>query len=182
MPIYSPINNVIVRVDKYEEDKEGQFYVDTTYRPEWHVEQKGVVVSIPEVVDKSKIGMENIDPILEVGDSVYFDYKIVDKNRALLDYHFYAPYYSIFCRVRDDIEVIGDWNLIEPLEYQIPSIGGITLPESKRIGKYKCRGIVRYGQMKGKKVYFPDWTRNVNRIEGFDYYCIRSMYIIAYDD
>lgn len=100
-------------------------FQDTTYSPEKHATICGTVQSIPQKLSNTPLGFEglvsDIEPIVEVGDKVYFHYNVVrPENRYEVDGKVvYQLHYSqVFCVVREffsvklNFEVKTTWYII----------------------------------------------------------------------
>lgn len=188
MRVYSPINNLIIKVEKEYNDRIGSFYLTPDYRPEWNVTQFGTVVTVPDFIDKKALFMDGIEFNVKEGDKIYFDYSVVDRETSIEKNNFrwyYVPYYLVYCVVREgNISAIGNWNIVETLKYKRDDKEGhLYVPDRLKIIDYKCKGILRYGMnnLKNKIVYFPEFANNRVIIENNEYVVIDKQYIYAYE-
>ena len=122
--------SIIVEVDKMYKDhvKMGNvdLFVDPLYNRTHNVKYCGTVVSIPNFEPYDDVDdTRKIDPIIQVGDKVYFKYLATDDDRHLMfkDINDHSEkmtirvfYPWVFCVVRNDeiIPVVG-WCIGEPV-------------------------------------------------------------------
>lgn len=93
--------------DEINLDSGVKLFIDTTFNPEKHATICGTVRSIPQKLSKEPLGIgdanvSDIEPIVEVGDKVYFHYNTVrPENRYEVDGEsVYKLHYSqVFCVV-----------------------------------------------------------------------------------
>jgi co-chaperonin GroES (HSP10) len=115
-------DSILVELEKLSENEFSfssgvKLYVDTSYKPEWHVRIYGECVLTPEVLTKSDQikyvegdyrYIDSIEPEVKVGDRVYFTYISADK-RNIVEYnkkcYCKIPYSSILCVVRKGIAI-----------------------------------------------------------------------------
>lgn len=188
MKVCSPVNNLIIQVQKEYNDRIGSFYLNPDYRPEWNVTQHGTVVTVPDFIDKKGLFMDGIDFDIVEGDKIYFDYSVVDRETSIEKNNYrwyYVPYYLVYCKVVNDVIIqVGNWQIVEPVSYKRDDKEGhFYVPDSLKIIEYKCRGILRYGEknLLNRKVYFPEFSNNKVVIEGKEYIVIDKKYVYAYE-
>lgn len=111
-------NSVLVELEKLSDDEYvfssgAKLYMNNTFKPENFVRIHGECVAVPEVLTKGdqvkyETGdyrfVDSIEPEVQVGDRVYFNYVSVHKG-SLLEYegkcYCNVPYSAILCVVRD---------------------------------------------------------------------------------
>jgi len=191
---------IFVKVDKKYRDeiitKSGvKLYVDTTYRPEWHVTMKGEVVAIPEKLTDQYFEMKGIVPEVEVGDIAYFNYLVVDTVNEVKvgDQVFYkVDYPSIFAYMRNgELNMVGSWVFVRPyIEQKEEKVGSLYLPEMLKSEERKDMGIIYkigkplthehdLGLKSGDKILFKRIAAFEIDVEGEKYYCMKQSRIMA---
>lgn len=119
--------NILVKIEKKHDDKivvgGKELYFDPLYRPTWNLRIHGIVEALPNVPPTNFDGFL-IDPILEIGDKVYFRHVNTDSDATTVASSFgneyesmlkRIPYDDVFCVVRDgEIIPVGGWILGEP--------------------------------------------------------------------
>jgi co-chaperonin GroES (HSP10) len=198
----SPNGNIFVRIEKQFND-EIQFssglklYQDTTYRPEWHTNLVGKVVSIPSHLG-STIENRGISMEVQVGDTIYFEWAVCANPANKIDYNgetlWMVPYFQVIgVQELFWINPIGGRVLVKPLVEKKEEVtaGGIVLPvmmqseERKDMGLLIEKGTPKEGQQAcladcGDTVIFPDWARQEHELDGTKYYVVDQELIEAY--
>lgn len=192
-------NHVIVQIDERFNDTvdigDGKkLFIDTSWSPSEHVRIFGTVIATP-IRGNSKYSIENryIVPEVLSGDKVYFHYNtLLNQSNKLDDNHWFVPYHSIFCVVRDSkIKMIGGWTLVKPIIERTDKVNGIIVPDA-----YQNKKITNFGILKhigtpqtdqpvlpvnvGDYVYFSELDCFENSIEGSTYYCMQQEDLLYY--
>lgn len=195
---YSPLNKVFVKTDSRFDDKVDTqngilLYKDTTYEPEWHVNCKAEVVTLP-LEFRPDFANEGITPEVRVGDTVYVHYFtfVYDENRVTVDGQDYyqVDYHKIFAKVKDDQVIpLHGYCLVE-VDNEFAgekTKGGIIIPESLRRKKVDTYGVLRYKHpslrwkvKEGDTVFFQKEFAYEQKIEDKDYYIINQTELQAY--
>ena len=202
-----PANYVIVEVGKRLEDTvkygESTFYIDPEYNPTQNIRIFGRVVAVPDTIPINEYG-EQIEPEVQVGDTIYFHYLSIHNEDNCIYGNFYRiPYQWIFCTVRDkSIKAIGGWNFLEQvveedfnqedidgkkIEVVRSSSGLITSVTKKTSTKYAVlrhkgtplRGKEELPVHTGDKVVLNKHSNFKNTIEGREYYTVKSEDILC---
>ena len=202
-----PSNYVIVEIGKRLEDTvqygESTFYIDPDYNPTQNIRIFGRVIAVPDTIPINEYGQQ-IEPEVQVGDTVYFHYLSVHNEDNCIYGNFYRiPYQWVFCTVRNnDIKAIGGWNFLEQvveeqfdkenidgktIEVVRSSSGLITSVTKKKSTKYailKYKGTALRGQEElkasiGDKVILNRHSNFKNTIEGKEYYTVKSEDILC---
>lgn len=143
-----------------------ELYIDTSYKPEEHRRQWGIMVS-----DFEKLGLKK-------GEKVYFHYLTLDAP-PLMDDKWVIDYQMIYCVVRDnEIIMLHKYNLITIEEDIVPDSTLISIAK-----KSTTRGFVAYTShyelKQGDEVLFKPTAAFVNEIEETKYYLVETEDIIA---
>jgi co-chaperonin GroES (HSP10) len=200
----APIGKIFVTVDKRYNDEitleSGlKLYQDTTFRPEWHSNISGKVVSVPRSIGEH---LENrgIVPEVLVGDRIWFLWTVCNDVANLVEIdgneYWMINYCDVICIQRfallDDFETaisdmipVGGKALIRAVETKREEMtaGGIILPQMiaeeqrKDIGKLIWIGTPREGQTActaevGDVVIFPAAYSNAHTIDGVEYFVV----------
>ena len=190
----------IVKVDKKYQDEvvteSGiKFFVDTTYRPEWHVTITGEVVGAAEKITDQFFETKGISPEIRVGDQIYFSYLIVDPVNEIEvgdDICYKADYPNIYAYKRDGVmHMIGGWVFVVPyIEKHGEGVGSLVLPEYMKTEVHKDMGTIYkigkplshlpdLGLKEGDMVAFKNIAAFGNEIEGKMYYTMKQSEIMA---
>jgi co-chaperonin GroES (HSP10) len=197
----APVGKIFVQIkarhiDKIVTESGIEFFQDTTYRPEWHVNLRGTVVSVPRRVGE-QLENRGIVPEVKPGDEIYFDYSVChnEDNEFFIEGQSYwmVDYFNVIGIRNQDgtIRPVGGKTLIEPyVEHREEKIGSIYLPDMskkeqrKNIGHLIYIGVPRTGQQvpdfkAGDIVLFPEWAAAESEIDGKLYYIIDQDLIEA---
>lgn len=202
----APFNGVIVKVEEQFDSKVKfkslELDIDHEFAPTDYARIYGEVVA---VTDKKPLtdNLQGIDPIVQVGDKIYFKYLVtLDDSRCIFGNYYMCPYPWIFCVVRNgDIIPVGGWvlcDIIESAPVEQIEINGVKLSVDldanglvTNINKKKetNRAIVRHigaplegdtcEVSVGDEVILADYSNFTNKIEGKDYYLVEQKYILC---
>lgn len=192
--ISTSINSVIVEIEKTREDEKNGFYFDPTYKPEEHARIYGTVVAVPK---KLTGRFSSIDPIVRVGDRIYFHYLIVDAE-PIYGKCYKVEYDNILCLVRDsEVIPVGDWFFCQPLfddKVEDIDLGNGTIiqgiltesgliattkPKASAIKAKVCFIKGYNGVGNGDIVYIEPKFEFENTIEGKDYFVTSKEWILG---
>ncbi len=205
----APPNMLVVEVESAYNDtvKYGNMtlHIDPLFKPTEHAKIYGNVVAVPRGKCYSEEGVE-IDPIVRVGDKVYFHYLTTNDEANCIYGNFYRlPYFWAFCVVRDGrIIPVGAWTLCEEIieeegkftEVEVSSqkinaivsasglVTGIAKKSSTRYAKLKHLGELLSNQktldvsINDVVVLAPN-SHFRNEIEGKSYYTVRQGDILG---
>lgn len=191
---------LVVRVkEKYKEtvttESGVKLFIDTTFRPEWHVTMEGECVITPDKLSDQYFEVKGISPDVKVGDKVYFNYLCVDEaNEIDVDGEilYKVDYPAVFGYKRDgEINMIGSWVFVKPFkEDKGEKIGSLILPEMMRKETHKDMGVVwKIGKplkhelelslKEGDKILFRQKAAFPNQVENTEVYCMKQSQIMA---
>ncbi len=192
--------------DKIQVEGGHVIYIDVSYSPKHHISIEGEVSAIPKVVSpkpkkesKSHTYAEGIVPEIKIGDRAYFHFNtICEENLVLIKgvEHYKVGYENVFCVKRDEeLIMIGGWCLVEEI-IEGEDYGSLINPHKEQ-SKYE--GVLRHiGTPRGTKnlphyfdgvvveikpgdrVFFREFSRFENQIDGKKYFCMRQEDIWAF--
>lgn len=174
---------IIVQIDKkFNETTKSGFYIDTTYRPEHHVNIEGRVVSVPKRLPKDFI-RDGYYPTVEVGDRLYFHYLVIlDNDNYLFDNYYLVDYFQALATVKPDGRIlpVGEHILIEPMEEEITHSTLIIPDVAKKVSLNKGRVFSSNDPSipNGSIVGFEEHGKFENEIEGHTLYVMYNNNIL----
>lgn len=147
---FKPLNNFVLLGNPTSTEKIGGLFIDTTYKPEDHVEIINEVIAVPE---RLKFNEWETEMQLRVGDKVWVNYlAIIKGERVQVDGNVYVlvPYEKIILTKRgDEIVMLNGYVLIEPvLEEKQESEIVILLKQAKQASQ---RGYIRHMGIPNKR-------------------------------
>jgi len=197
---FKPISNYVLVGNPTKTDtlKSG-LYIDTTYKPEHHVEIINEVIAVPE---RLKFTDWETEMELKVGDQVWVNYLAIMKGEKIMvgdQTYTLVPYEKIILAKRgEDIVMLNGYVLIEPVLEDAPESEIITLLKNTK--QAAMRGYVRYmgtpnkrysdelhtdeigikiGDMVGlRHGYHPKLESPYHQVIG-DYYVVQRRNIVA---
>jgi co-chaperonin GroES (HSP10) len=171
--------------DEISFDSGVKLFIDTSFNPEKHATICGTVYSIPQRLSDQPLGFEgrvsDIEPIVEVGDKVYFHYNTVKpENRYEVDGTVvYRLHYSqVFCVARwrpfihrenlyiQDIIPVGSHVLLEPVYpegVEVEVIDGVPVGV-KKIGNIVIESNIQPYQDRGKIAHIGEPLANQSEL------------------
>lgn len=171
-----------------------KLYVDTRFRPEWHVTIEGDVVETPERLSDQYFETRGIDLVVQKGDKIYFNYLVVDPSNEVKvgdETYYKVDYPAIFAYKRDGImTMVGAWTFVEPYVEKKEKVGSIFLPEMSKTETHTDMGrIFRIGKplrhepdlglTDGDVVLFIKSAAFTNQIDGREVYVMKQDCIRA---
>lgn len=205
----APPNSLIVEVESAFNDtvEYGSItlHIDPLYKPTEHAKIYGKVVAVPKGKCYSDEGVE-IDPIVRVGDKIYFHYLTTNDEANCIYGNFYRlPYFWAFCIVRDErIIPVGAWTLCEeviekagefvPVEVSSQTIDAIVSASGivtglKKVASTKYATLKYLGELLNDQKTLEVAPNDVvilspnsnfrNEIEGKTYYTVRQGDILG---
>jgi co-chaperonin GroES (HSP10) len=174
---------IIVQIDKkFNDTSKGGLYIDTTYKPEYHVNISGKVVAIPKRLPKD-FSREGYYATVEVGDKLYFHYLVVlDPDCHLFDNYYTVDYFQALATVKPDGKVlpVGEHILIEPMEEEITH-DTLVIPDlAKKVSLNKGKVFSSNDPSipNGAIVGFEEQGKFENEIEGHTLYVMYNNNIL----
>lgn len=180
--MHSP-TKIIVQVDrKFNDKSKGGLYIDTTYRPEHHVNIEGKVVAIPKRLPK-EFTRDGYYPTVEVGDKLYFHYLVVlDPECYLFDNYYIVDYFQALATVKPNGKIVpvGEHILIEPMEEELTHDTLIIPDSAKKVSLNKGRVFASNDSSipEGIVVGFEAHGKFENEIEGHTLYVMYNSNIL----
>jgi co-chaperonin GroES (HSP10) len=146
---FKPLNNFVLLGNPTSTEKIGGLFIDTTYKPEDHVEIINEVIAVP---DHLKFNEWETEMQLKVGDKVWVNRLTILKAEKIYaggvsgTTYLHVPYEKIILAKRGDEIIMLNGNiLLEPiLKDQLKSDTIILLPQFAQVEEYQDRGIVRF--------------------------------------
>ena len=140
---FKPLNNFVLLGNPTSTESIGNLYIDTSYKPEDHVEIINEVMAVP---DRLKFNEWETEMQLKVGDKVWVSYlSIIKGERVQVGDSVYVlvPYEKIILTKREDeIVMLNGYVLLEPVTEEVKQSGLIILLKTAK--QASKRGIVRY--------------------------------------
>lgn len=174
---------IIVEVDKQFNDvSKGGIHIDTSYRPEHHVNISGKVVATAKRVPKD-FGPGFYDTV-NVGDKLYFHYLVVlDKDAYLFEKYYIVDYFQSLATVKPDgtILPVGEHILIEPMEEEVTH-DTLVIPDmskKKSLNKGRVFSSNDPSIPNGAIVLFDEHGKFLNDIEGKELFVMYNSNIQA---
>ncbi len=148
---FKPLNNFVLLGNPTSTEKIGGLFIDTTYKPEDHVEIINEVMAVPE---RLKFNEWETEMQLKVGDTVLVNYLAIMKAEKVYvgsNIYLNVPYEKIILAKRgDEIIMLNGYVLLEPIYIeQLKSDTIIFLPSKQ--DEHKDRGIVRFFGIPNKR-------------------------------
>ena len=176
-----------------------EILIDQTWDPHaiHHVTQDGRVEYIARGMNKQYRDDINFQKMeLKVGDHVYAHHWLCNKDKMVQDTDldkdgyglYYIMYGQIYCIVKDGkIKMIGEWNLIDPLETVAPKSNIPNFVTKVNSQKEPLKGVARHINAKLRKlgikvgdvVYFDADSDYEIIIEGETCYRMENTYILG---
>lgn len=205
----APPNMLVVEVESAYNDtvEYGSItlHIDPLFKPTEHAMIYGRVVAVPRGKCYSEEGVE-IDPIVRVGDKIYFHYLTTnDEANCIYGNYYRLPYFWAFCIVRNGrIIPVGAWTLCEEIfeeegkftKVEVSSqtidaivsasgiVTGIKKQSSTKYAKLKYIGELLSDQKTldvspNDVVVLAPNSNFKNEIEGKTYYTVRQSDILG---
>jgi len=147
---FKPLNNFVLLGNPTSTEKIGGLFIDTTYKPEDHVEIINEVIAVPE---RLKFNEWETEMQLKVGDKVWVNYLSIIKGERVQvggEVYVLVPYEKIILTKRgDDIVMLNGYVLIEPVLEETQQSGIIIL--LKQAKQASQRGYVRHMGIHNKR-------------------------------
>jgi len=147
---FKPLNNFVLLGNPTSTEKIGGLFIDTTYKPEDHVEIINEVIAVP---DHLKFNEWETEMQLKVGDKVWVNYLSIIKGERVQvggEVYVLVPYEKIILTKRgDDIVMLNGYVLIEPVLEETQQSGIIIL--LKQAKQASQRGYVRHMGIPNKR-------------------------------
>lgn len=160
MQITPPKDSIIVKIDRSMEDEIKlaggiKLFLSTRLNLQEHVTIKGICVGVPPFLKREDLQV--IEPIVEIGDEVYFSYQTIFDQFLTEDVQYYmneikidgesywiVDYICVFFVKRGEkIEMVGSHVLVEPIEENLKVPDFLVLPKSMTDVQRKDKGIVK---------------------------------------
>ena len=147
---FKPLNNFVLLGNPTSTEKIGGLFIDTTYKPEDHVEIINEVIAVPE---RLKFNEWETEMQLKVGDKVWVNYLSIIKGERVQvggEVYVLVPYEKIILTKRgDDLVMLNGYVLIEPVLEETQQSGIIIL--LKQAKQASQRGYVRHMGIPNKR-------------------------------
>ncbi len=147
---FKPLNNFVLLGNPTSTEKIGGLFIDTTYKPEDHVEIINEVIAVP---DHLKFNEWETEMQLKVGDKVWVNYLSIIKGERVQvggEVYVLVPYEKIILTKRgDDLVMLNGYVLIEPVLEETQQSGIIIL--LKKAKQASQRGYVRHMGIPNKR-------------------------------
>ena len=147
---FKPLNNFVLLGNPTSTEKIGGLFIDTTYKPEDHVEIINEVIAVPE---RLKFNEWETEMQLKVGDRVWVQYLSIIKGERVQvggEVYVLVPYEKIILTKRgDDLVMLNGYVLIEPVLEETQQSGIIIL--LKQAKQASQRGYVRHMGIPNKR-------------------------------
>ncbi len=147
---FKPLNNFVLLGNPTSTEKIGGLFIDTTYKPEDHVEIINEVIAVPE---RLKFNEWETEMQLKVGDKVWVKRLTITKAEKVMvgeKAYLLVPYEDIILTKRgDDLVMLNGYVLIEPVLEETQQSGIIILLQTAK--QASKRGIVRHMGIPNKR-------------------------------
>ena len=147
---FKPLNNFVLLGNPTSTEKIGGLFIDTTYKPEDHVEIINEVIAVP---DHLKFNEWETEMQLKVGDKVWVNYLSIIKGERVQvggEVYVLVPYEKIILTKRgDELVMLNGYVLIEPVLEETQQSGIIIL--LKQAKQASQRGYVRHMGIPNKR-------------------------------
>lgn len=154
---FKPVNGFVLVGNPTKTDKIGSLLIDTSYKPEDHVEIINEVIAVPGT---AKCSEWETDMQLQVGDKVWVSRLTIMKAEKIYVgeiTYLKVPYESIILAKRgEEIIMLNGYVLLEPIQKAKIKSDLIILAPSKE--EHQDRGIVRYMGIPNKR--YTDETQS----------------------
>lgn len=186
--ITPPKDKIVVKIDRSQEEEIHlaggiSLYLSTRLNLQEHVTLKGICVGVPEYLKREDLTV--IDPLVKVGDEVYFSYQAIFDQHLTQDVQYYMnelkidgesywliDYLCVFFTKKDDcVTMIGSHVLVEPV-YEDKIYAAYLLAESNV--KRMDRGIII-------SIGVPNKNENKINVKQGDLVAFDSQYVERYN-
>ena len=98
-----PANNILVKCTDTMESTmsygELTIELDTSFEPDWHRKIHAEVVALPERIDSDFYALNNMEPVVKIGDRIFFHYlSLTDGNKIIYggEEYYLVEYFQVF--------------------------------------------------------------------------------------